>query len=49
MQLCIVLQVPFCEEKVFSYSKLHFSEVTSYEIHTLVGKFLKKVKFEIES
>ena len=29
------LKVPFCEKKVFNYSELHFSEITSYKIHTL--------------
>ena len=31
-----IIQVPFCEEKVFNYSELHFSKVTSYKIHILV-------------
>ena len=26
----------FVKKKVFNYSELHFSEVTSYKIHTLV-------------
>ena len=30
-----IIQVPFCEEKVFNYSELHFSKVTSYKIHIL--------------
>ena len=30
------IQVPFCEEKVFNLSELHFSKVTSYKIYTLV-------------
>ena len=31
----IKLWIPFCEEKVFNYSELHFSKVTSYKIHNL--------------
>ena len=35
--MCLyITQVPFCEEKVFNYSELHFSKVTSYKIHILV-------------
>ena len=34
---CILIQVPICEEKVFNWSELHFSEVTSFKIHTLAG------------
>ena len=26
----------FVKKKVFNYSELHFSEVTSYKIHTLI-------------
>ena len=28
----------FVKKKVFNYSELHFSEATSYKIHTLTGK-----------
>ena len=33
------IQVPFFEEKVFDYSDLHFSEVTSYKIYTLAKRW----------
>ena len=29
----------FVKKKVFNYSELHFSEVTSFKIHTLAGNF----------
>ena len=34
---CIVLHLPFCKEKVFNLSELHFPEVTSYKIHTFIS------------
>ena len=32
----IALQVPFCDKKVFNWSELHFSEVTSYKTRILM-------------
>ena len=34
----------FVKKKVFNYSELHFSELTSYKIHTLINE-----KFQIRS
>ena len=39
----------FVKKKVFSYSELHFSEVTSYKIHTLTSKMANEEKTWISS
>ena len=39
MQLWIVEH--FVMKKVFNYSELHFSEVTSYKIHVLTAVFFE--------
>ena len=44
-------QYPFVMKKVFNWSELHLSEVTSYKIHTLITvifvKILRSDKIEI--
>ena len=34
--IVVLYRYLFVKKKVFNYSELHFSEVTSYKIHTLV-------------
>ena len=35
----------FVKMKVFNYSELHFSEVTSYKIHTLIASYVTLREF----
>ena len=36
---------PFVMKKVFNWSELHLSEVTSYKIHTLIVRWICKVPY----
>ena len=43
MYLCMYYRYPFVMKKVFNFSELHFSEVTSYKIHILADSCIEHI------